>query len=163
MIYKTNLHEIIKSIPWFVDFNPGQIDQLAVLSSLRTITAGDVLFREGGVEDNLYIVTEGRLAVDIHIPTQGEIRIFTAEPLDIIGWSCMTPMVRQRTASVRAILDSQLLCLDAEALHNLCEEDHEIGYVVMRRLANVVASRLLTTRLQLLEHFVNPEEESLPG
>ena len=161
MNYKAGVSEILKSIPWFVDFKPRQIDLLSDICVVQSIEVNQELFHEGGREDCLYIVIEGKLAVDIHIPTQGDIRIFNAEPLDIIGWSCMTPVVRQRTASVRALQASQLLCLEAQALHNLCEADHDIGYVIMRRLANVVASRLLTTRLQLLDHFVNPNEESL--
>jgi hypothetical protein len=40
----------------------------------------------------------------------------------------------------------------------MCEEDHDFGYYVMRRLANLVAGRLLTTRLQLLDMFANPAE-----
>ena len=46
----------------------------------------------------------------------------------------------------------------------LCEEDNHIGFVIMRRLANVVATNMLTTKLQLLdlilqlsgEHSRNP-------
>jgi hypothetical protein len=41
----------------------------------------------------------------------------------------------------------------------MSEEDHDLGYVVMRRLANVIASRLLVTRLQLLDMFANPTME----
>jgi hypothetical protein len=40
----------------------------------------------------------------------------------------------------------------------MCDEDHDFGYFVMRRLVNVVAGRLLTGRLQLLDMFANPVE-----
>jgi hypothetical protein len=39
------------------------------------------------------------------------------------------------------------LAFNSKLLQQLCDEDHELGYVIMRRLANVVANRLLTTRL----------------
>ena len=84
-------------------------------------------------------------------------RIYTAEAMDIIGWSSITPVVRQRTAGARAVLPSRLVRMQATALYKLCDEDHDLGYVVMRRLSNVVASRLLTTRLQLLDMFAHPE------
>jgi hypothetical protein len=43
----------------------------------------------------------------------------------------------------------------------MCETDHDLGYVVMRRLANVIAGRLLVTRLQLLDMFANPKVEAV--
>jgi hypothetical protein len=50
------------------------------------------------------------------------------------------------------------VAIDANDLRRACDEDHSLGYYVMRRLANVVAGRLLTTRLQLLDMFANPTE-----
>jgi CRP/FNR family transcriptional regulator, cyclic AMP receptor protein len=111
------------------------------------------------------VVLEGQMAVEIHVPTRGCVRIFTAEPLDIIGWSSMTPVVRQRTASARALQPTRLVSLHAESLHELCDEDPHLGYMIMKRVANVAASRLLTTRLQLLEMFAEtsfcPQPENM--
>jgi CRP-like cAMP-binding protein len=97
---------------------------------------------------------EGQVAIEMRVPSHGKVRIFTAEPLDIIGWSSLTPVARQRTASARATLPSRLISLDAEALFHFCEEDHDLGYVIMRRLSNVITSRLLTTRLALIDLLV---------
>ena len=80
----------------------------------------------------------------------------TAEPFDSIGWSSVTPIIRQRTASARAVVNSCLLAVESNKLRQLCEEDHELGYTVMRHLANVIAARLLVTRLQLLAQLSNP-------
>ncbi|MDD5369697.1 MAG: cyclic nucleotide-binding domain-containing protein [Anaerolineaceae bacterium] len=131
--------------------------KLAGIASQCQIKTNEQLFLEGEKEDYLYVVLEGQLAVEIHVPNKGWVRIFTAEPLDIVGWSSMTPVVRQRTASARALLPTRLVSLHAESLHKLCDEDHDLGYMIMKRVANVAASRLLTTRLQLLEMFANPE------
>jgi hypothetical protein len=56
------------------------------------------------------------------------------------------------------VLPSRLVAFDASELRRMCEEDHDFGYYVMRRMANLVAGRLLTTRLQLLDMFANPAE-----
>jgi CRP-like cAMP-binding protein len=57
-----------------------------------------------------------------------------------------------------AVLDCTVACLDAEKLRQLAEKDHDFGYLLMRRLANVVASRLMVTRLQLIDMFAEPAE-----
>jgi CRP/FNR family transcriptional regulator, cyclic AMP receptor protein len=68
-----------------------------------------------------------------------------------VGWSVLTPVVRQRTVTLRASTDIRFLCFNSLILRQMCETDHDLGFIVMRRIANVVASRLLITRLQLFE------------
>lgn len=148
----------LEEITWLGGLDRDRLWRLAEICTIRACDAGVDLFREGATEDNLYIVLEGRVALEIYVPHRGRVRIFTAEPQDIVGWSSVTPVVRKRTASARAVLPARLLALNAEALRELCDRDHEIGYAVMRRLADVVASRLQTTRLQLLDMFAGPAE-----
>ena len=150
----------LQKISWFRELKPEHLQKIAAISHLRKVTAGEVLFREGDSEDNLYIVLEGRIALNIFIPHRGKICIYTAEPLDVFGWSSVTPSVHQRTAGATAVMESLVIGINAEKLRQACDEDHDLGYVVMRRLANIVASRLLVTRLQLLDMFANPESQN---
>jgi len=154
------LRSALQTIPWFQEIDPNHFEQLCGVSRLLQVEAGDELFREGDKEEFMYIVLEGRVAIEIYVPGRGRMRIYTAEPMDIVGWSSVTPVVRQRTASARAVLPGRLVAMDAKALRRLCDEDHDLGYVVMRRLANVVASRLLVTRLQLIDMFAHPSQET---
>lgn len=145
-----------------MELNSIQLSRLVKITELREVRGGEALFCEGEQDNTLYVVLEGNIAIDIFVPTRGATRIFTAEPLDIIGWSSMTPVVRSRTATARAIQNSRVAAIQSKALNNLCEDDPEIGYLIMKRLANVVASRLLTTRLQLLDIIARPAAENLP-
>jgi CRP/FNR family cyclic AMP-dependent transcriptional regulator len=153
----------LQSVPWFQELSDDHFNKILRISSLRTVEAGQEVFREGDIEDYLYVVLEGRVAIEIAVPGRGRIRIYTAEPMDIIGWSSVTPVVRQRTAGARAVLPSRLVAIESAKLRQLCEEDHDLGYIVMKRLANVVASRLLVTRLQLLDMFAHPDAEAING
>lgn len=147
----------LKKIPWFKELKTGQTEKIASITSLRPVKAGEILFREGDKEDYCYIVIEGRVALDMFVPERGKIRFYTAEQYEIFGWSSVTPTIRQRTAGAQAVIDGLVVQIDAAKLRQLCDEDHDLGYAVMRRLANVVAARLLVTRLQLLDMFANPE------
>jgi len=157
----TNEQEIVKAlqaIPWFQVMSEDHFNNMVSIAKLFKFEPGQVIFHEGDKEDYLYVVLEGRVAIEITIPGRGRIRILTADPMDEVGWSSVTPVVRQRTAGARAVLPSRLVAFDASELRRLCDEDHSFGYYVMRRLANVVAGRLMTTRLQLLDMFANPPE-----
>jgi len=150
----------LQSIPWFQELEPKHFESMSSIALLKQVEAGEEIFHEGDKEDYLYIVLEGRIAIDMFVPGRGRQRVYTAEPMDVIGWSSVTPVVRQRTASARAVLPGRVVCLDAPKLRQLCDRDHDLGYVVMRRLANVVASRLLVSRLQLLDMFAHPGKEA---
>jgi|SRR4030065_1373613 CRP-like cAMP-binding protein len=157
----TNQQELVsalQAISWFEVMTTEHFNKMVGISKIVKFESGQSIFHEGDKEDYLYIVLEGRVAIEISIPGRGRIRILTADPMDVVGWSSVTPVVRQRTAGARAVFPSRLLALDANNLRRLCDEDHSLGYYVMRRLANVVAGRLLTTRLQLLDMFANPTE-----
>ncbi|MCJ7701537.1 MAG: Crp/Fnr family transcriptional regulator [Anaerolineales bacterium] len=147
----------LQTIPWFQEISSEHFEKMAGIASLVEVDAKQELFREGALEDYLYIVLQGRVAIEMFVPGKGRVRIYTAEPMDVVGWSSVTPVVRRRTAGAQAVLPSCLIRLDAMGLRQLCEEDCALGYIVMRRMANVVASRLLTTRLQLLDMFANPD------
>ena len=156
---KQELVSCLQTIPWFQELSEEHFDKLVEIAHLREAKKDHTLFSEGDKEDYLYILLEGRVSVDIYSPVRGRIRIFTAEVLDVVGWSSVTPVVRQRTATVCAVLDSRLVALDAKKLRALCEADNTLGYIIMRRLANVVAARLMVTRLQLLDLYANPAGE----
>ncbi len=158
----TGQQELIKAlqtIPWFQVMTTEHFNKMASIARLVRFEPGQVIFHEGDKEDYLYVVVEGRVAIEISVPGRGRMRILTADPMDEVGWSSVTPVVRQRTAGARAVLPSRLLAFDAAELRRLCDEDHDFGYFVMRRLANVVAGRLMTTRLQLLDMFGAPAEQ----
>lgn len=153
-----DIRSALQKIPWFSTLTPEHFDKTSELAHLRHAKAGEIFFREGDKQDYVYIVLEGRVSLEIFVPHRGKVRLYTAEPYDVFGWSSVTPSVRQRTAGAVAVLDSTVACIDAEGLRQFAEKDHDFGYLLMRRLANVVASRLMITRLQLIDMFAEPVE-----
>jgi CRP/FNR family cyclic AMP-dependent transcriptional regulator len=151
MFKQDTILQTLKNIPWLLELNQGQVERLAELASFHQLALGDELFHEGDREDNIHILIAGQVCLEVTIPTQGVVRIGLVEPLDIIGWSALTPVVRQRTATARACQPGTTIAFKGDALRQLCEEDHDIGYVIMRRLSTVIATRLLTTRLHLYD------------
>jgi CRP/FNR family transcriptional regulator, cyclic AMP receptor protein len=162
MYSQADFPQLFHRIPWFLDLRPDQIDRLAAIATLHEIEPGEILFQEGEREDLLYILLEGQVVLEFEVPNHGRVPFYTAETLDIIGWSTLTPIVRQRTAGARAARHSLLVGLQGKLLEQLCNEDHDLGYIIMRRVANVAATRLLTTRVQLMEMILHttPQESA---
>jgi CRP/FNR family cyclic AMP-dependent transcriptional regulator len=155
-----DIYEELLKIPWFQELKPEHIRQVAEISTLRPFKAGEVFFHEGDKQDFFYIVLSGRVALDIFVPHRGKVRFYTCEEWDNFGWSSVTPFIRTRTAGAVGVMDGFVISTDVEKLNELCERDHDFCYIFMRRMVGVIASRLLVTRLQLLDMFVEPPRES---
>ncbi len=151
MLNQAEITTTIKSIPWFLELSPESIQRLCTVADVRAFSSNEVIFSEGEQHPYLYVILEGKVSVESYVPGYGSMPIFAAESLDVIGWSSMTPVVRQKTGTARVLEPTRLLAFKADALMELCENDCDLGFVIMCRLANIVASRLLTHRLHLLE------------
>lgn len=69
-----------------------------------------------------------------------------------MGWSWVAPPYRWHFEA-RTLLETNALVLDASWLRSKWKEDHDFGYEMMKRFANVIATRLDATRLQLLDMY----------
>lgn len=147
---KNDILTVLKTIPLFYDLSTAQLERIASFSDIVEFDPGDCLINEGARLDYLFMLLEGEVSVTIFIPTIGKVETSIFGPLDIVGWSGMTPIVRQRTGTVTATTHCILLRTDSRLLSSLCEKDHHIGYIVYRRIANTVARNFLSTRLQLM-------------
>ena len=52
-----------------------------------------------------------------------------------------------------AVAEVRALALDGKCLRTKCDKDHDFGYEMLKRLADVFQSRMEATRLQLLDVY----------
>ncbi|MHC1741240.1 MAG: cyclic nucleotide-binding domain-containing protein [Anaerolineaceae bacterium] len=160
MAKRSDLIEILKGIPIFLDLKPFQLARLATAITMIELDPGFQLITEGDPLDFTYILLDGDMVVKSFVPTYGNIETSHLGPLDVCGWSALTPVVRQRTGTVVTVGYCRLLKLDSRLLIPICEEDHDIGYCIYKRISNVAARSFLTTRLQLMNLIVKESEIS---
>ena len=153
--------EALNIIPLFLDFNNDQLKKISDIADVIELDPGDTPILEGTQLDFLYILMEGEIKVEVYIPTRGQLETSRLGPLDMLGWSSMTPVIRQRTGTTTALTHCKLIRINGKQLYKLCEEDHDIGFFIYRRIANVAARRWLTTRLQFMSIIVE-ENKPLP-
>lgn len=151
--------ELLKNIPWLFDLDRSQLTLLADIADVTTVNAGDKLFSEGDLSKNFYIVVEGKVDIKIFVPKHDYHTIAVAEPFDIIGWASMTSVVKINAGYAVALQATRLISFQGSQLKRLCDENPSIGYAIMRRLTNVIAGRLITTRLHLFELILKNGEK----
>jgi CRP-like cAMP-binding protein len=115
---------------------------------------GQYLFREGDSADWFYLIRHGHVALAVTMPGRGSITFQTLGVGEIVGVSWLVPPYRW-TYDARALELTRAIALDATCLRNKCEQDHDLGYEVMKRFVPVLAERLQATRLQILDVYGN--------
>ena len=147
------LADILSQNPWFQSLEPAHFEKLLAIAGLDDWEDGQTIFAEGEQDNHLYLVLEGRVAIEKYMPVRGRVTILTLGTSDIFGWSAVLPVVGTRTATARAVGPTRAVIFDSAALRQVCDDDHDLGYFVYRRLTNVIAGRLSATRLQLLDVY----------
>jgi CRP-like cAMP-binding protein len=131
---------------------PAMIKTLAQMATTAQFGAGDMLFREGDDARQLYILTHGKVALEIYALERGPIAVQTIGEGEALGWSWLVPPHRWRFGA-RSVGVTRVIAWDAEKLRAMCEQDNVLGYALVKRVAALIAGRLEATRLQLIDLY----------
>lgn len=114
--------------------------------------AGQFILREGEEANNFYIIRHGKVSLEIFTQDRGPITIQTIGEGEVLGWSWLIPPYHWHY-DARALELTRAIALDGKCLRIKCEQDHDLGYELLKRFAYIITQRLETTRLQLLDIY----------
>ena len=146
------LERIIAEHPFFAGLDHGFTNLMVSCASNMRFKAGTYILREGDPADTFYLIREGKVAVEVHSPPHRPVIIATLGVGEILGWSWLLPPFRWKFHA-RATDEIRAIALDGKCLRNKCEENHDLGYAVLKRFAQIMEQRLESTRLQLLDLY----------
>jgi CRP-like cAMP-binding protein len=140
----------LEKIGFLEGFPQEYLEPLARVAREVEVAANEVIFQEGEKSPSIYLVAEGRVALEVWTAGRGTTRIQTVGPGRLLGW---TPLLGQgtMTATARALEPCRLVAINALQALSACSENPRFGLELMRRTALVLSRRLKATRLQLLE------------
>lgn len=145
-----SIEDAIRSVRFASGLSDGDLAKLVGISEWIDIPARTHLFTEGDPADYLFLIVRGRVELSMNIPGKGLLPLATLENGDLLGGSAA---LRRDTMTLTAvaILNTEAIRIHAVKLRELCDEDHDIGYEIMRRVAMALMNRLIATRLQVLD------------
>jgi CRP-like cAMP-binding protein len=146
------LEPILAEHPFFKDLDPRYLQLIVGCASNVRFEAGQFIFREGDEANQFYLIRHGSASIEVFVPERGPLMIQTLGEGDVLGWSWLFPPYRW-VFDARAITLTRAIALDGACLRRKCEEDHELGYELLKRFAQIIMERLQATRLQLLDVY----------
>jgi len=138
--------------PFLKGLDPRHLNIIVGCASNVSFDAEQYILHEGEEATNFYIIHQGKVALEIFTSDRGPITIQTIGEGEVLGWSWLIPPY-QWHYDARAIEPTSAIALDAKCLRAKCEEDHDLGYELLKRFAHVITQRLEATRLQLLDVY----------
>ncbi|MDJ0836186.1 MAG: cyclic nucleotide-binding domain-containing protein [Acidobacteriota bacterium] len=154
---KHELHEILRQHDFFKDLPEDDLLVISGCAKMVMIKAGEVLAREGSDANNFYVVRMGKLRIEQQAPAMKPQPIQTIGCGDVAGWSWLFPPYRW-SFDVIALEDSRLICLDGACLRGKCENNHSLGYRVVKKFADVLRQRLHAASLQAMDVYAPRED-----
>jgi len=146
------LDRIVREHPFLADLDEGFCQLVSGCARNVRFEAGQYLFHEGEDADQLYLLRHGRVALESAIPGRGAITIQTLRPGEIVGVSWLFPPYRW-SYDAKALELTRAIAMDAKCLRGKCEEDHNLGYEMMKRFVPILVQRLHATRMQILDVY----------
>ena len=146
------VEEMISTHKFFQGMRPEHLHFIAGCASNVTVSAGEYVFREGEAAEHFYMVRHGMVAVETHDLRRGPVQLQTVMEDNVLGWSWLFPPFKWQN-DAHALTLVRMTAFDGKCLREKCDADHDLGYELMKRFANVLLEHLRATRLQAMNLY----------
>jgi CRP/FNR family cyclic AMP-dependent transcriptional regulator len=146
------LERIFAEHPFFVGLESYYTGLLTSCAANIRFAPKTYIFKEGEEANEFYLIRSGRVALEIFTPQHNPIVVETLDEGDILGWSWLLPPYLWKFHA-HAVQDVRAIALDGKCLRTKCEQNHDLGYEVLKRFAQIMERRLEATRFQLLDVY----------
>ena len=136
--------------PFLVGLRSDHIRLLADCAMAKRFEAGEYLFRQGEFANRFYLIEEGMVVLEALNNAGTCVVIDQVGAGKLVGWSWLFPPYYLHL-SARALEPTRTIFFHGTRLREQCEQDHDLGYQLMKRIAEVVIQRLRATQQRLME------------
>ncbi len=136
------LKSILKLVELFHGLDDSQLDSVASISTEKTFGNKDLVFEQGSIGDALYIISEGQVEVQVETSKGKSYAAIYLGKGQVFGEMALVDK-GPRSASIVAVEDgTKLFCIGTQDFNDLCKSNTDIGYVMMRNIAQDLSFKL---------------------
>jgi CRP/FNR family transcriptional regulator, cyclic AMP receptor protein len=149
---EATLEAQIAEHPFGHDLSLAHVQALAECAMPAQFVAGELIFREGDPANRFYLVQSGKVVLESRTEGGLPVRIGAVGPGEVLGWSWLFPPYAWHF-DARAVEPVTAIFFYATRLREFCDQNHDLGYELLKRMAAIVVKRLQITRRQLIESY----------
>lgn len=140
---------VFKSVELFEGLSAEELDTVLGICHQRTYKAGDLITEQGQPGDELFVIQKGFVEI-LHKESQSDTTPRTVVNLgrgQIVGEMALVDR-GLRSATVRSISDETIVqVIQRDDFDRLCDNNHHLGYTVMRNIAADLSFKLRHSHL----------------
>jgi diguanylate cyclase (GGDEF)-like protein len=121
-----------------------EIDTVGEHLAPRRLAKGEVLFREGDIGEDLFIVEDGAMSVGIRLPDGSDHEITQFKEGDFFGEMSIFDNA-PRSATCTAVVPTSLYAMSKASFADIIEQRPQTALKLMYRMLNVTTQRLRNT------------------
>jgi len=164
---------LLTGFKFFSEVVPESLEMIGQKCEVLEFGTGDVIFQFDEPASRLYGLLEGEVDLSIVfkdkvlqteiqyeesikasiIDKEKSIVIDTVLPGQIFGWASLVGPAR-RTVTAGCTEDCRVVAVAADDLQAMFAKDHYLGYVIMKKLSDIIARRLKIRTDKLIETWV---------
>ena len=151
---------ILREVDIFQDLSASQLEGVARICEERVCQIGAVIFEENTASDELYIIADGKVDIQVDpsilgISTQaGPTTITTLRRGQIFGEVALVDQGLRSASAKCAANNTKLLVINRDDLIALCDQDFQMGYVLMRNIAADLSFKIRSADLMIREQLL---------
>jgi CRP/FNR family cyclic AMP-dependent transcriptional regulator len=146
-LLNTQIH--FETHSFFRGLKPEHLEIIQTGATQEIVESGQVLFHQGSPANSLFLIEKGSVALESIVPGRQPVLIQVLPAGELLGWSWLFPPFIWHFQA-RALERTELVVMNGGHLLVAAEQDHDFGYALIKRVAQVVIERLQTTRNNLV-------------
>jgi len=144
----------LKSVILVSCLKDSMLQKIAEITLITKIDAGNYIFREGEDANHLYSIIDGKVGLEIEKNSSTRILVATLPQGRTFGFSALVDTEEKKyTSSAKAMTDIKVFFWKATDLEALFNQDCELGFMFMRRIAKIIKTRLQIRNVQFLDIY----------
>ena len=163
----------LSGFKFFSEVQPEALDRIAQKAQTLDYKTGDVIFRFGEPAEHLYGVIEGSVDLSVVfkdkvlrteieyeeaiqasvVEEEKSIVVDTVQAGQVFGWASLVGSGK-RTVSAHCSQASRIIVLPAGELKAIFAKDNALGYVIMKKMSDIISKRLQKRTEKLIEAWV---------
>ena len=144
--------------PFLEGLSERQLAMLADDATFVEFKTGELIFSEGAPANRFYLLTQGAVALESsnekYEDERAPVLIETIGPGAALGWSWLFPPYHWHFGAC-AVTPVKAIVFYGTRLREQCENDHDLGYELTKRMTAIVIERLQAVNRRLSEQNKN--------
>ena len=131
---------LLRRVPLLADLSPADLQRVAAIATEQDFVNDEIICEQGEAGDEMYVIVSGEVRIVVSNEGQPEKEIARRVTGDVVGEMSLISG-DTRIASVIALGDVRVLCIDRLNFESLLRERPEVSLAVMRELCKRLKER----------------------